>query len=35
VVARLAGVRITVVPQFGVGGYRVDFAAAHRDDPPG
>ena len=33
VVARLAECGITVVPQFGVGGYRVDFAAAHRDDP--
>ena len=31
--ARLAACGITVVPQFGVGGYRVDFAAAHRDDP--
>ena len=33
VVARLAECGITVIPQFGVGGYRVDFAAAHRDDP--
>jgi len=33
VVARLAECGITVIPQFGVGGYRVDFAAAHLDDP--
>jgi very-short-patch-repair endonuclease len=33
VVARLAELGITVVPQYGVGGYRVDFAAAHPDDP--
>jgi very-short-patch-repair endonuclease len=33
VAARLADLGITVVPQFGVGGYRVDFAAAHPDDP--
>jgi very-short-patch-repair endonuclease len=33
VAARLAELGITVVPQFGVGGYRVDFAAAHPDDP--
>ena len=31
--ARLAEFGITVVPQYGVGGYRVDFAAAHPDDP--
>jgi very-short-patch-repair endonuclease len=30
---RLAQCGITVVPQYGVGGYRVDFAAAHPDDP--
>ncbi|HEX6471701.1 MAG TPA: AAA domain-containing protein [Streptosporangiaceae bacterium] len=30
---RLRGLGITVVPQFGVGGYRVDFAAAHPDEP--
>lgn len=30
---RLAEYGITVVPQYGVGGYRVDFAAAHPDDP--
>jgi very-short-patch-repair endonuclease len=29
---RLAGCGITVVPQYGVGGYRVDFAAAHPQD---
>jgi very-short-patch-repair endonuclease len=29
---RLAAAGITVVPQFGVGGYRVDFAATHPDD---
>jgi very-short-patch-repair endonuclease len=29
---RLAQCGITVVPQFGVGGYRVDFAATHPDD---
>ena len=33
VLARLAEYGITVVPQYGVGGYRVDFAAAHPDDP--
>jgi len=33
VTARLAELGITVVPQYGVGGYRVDFAAAHPDDP--
>jgi very-short-patch-repair endonuclease len=33
VAARLAQLGITVVPQYGVGGYRVDFAAAHPDDP--
>jgi very-short-patch-repair endonuclease len=33
VAARLADLGITVVPQYGVGGYRVDFAAAHPDDP--
>jgi very-short-patch-repair endonuclease len=31
--SRLASLGITVVPQYGVGGYRVDFAAAHPDDP--
>jgi very-short-patch-repair endonuclease len=31
--ARLAKLGISVVPQYGVGGYRVDFAAAHPDDP--
>jgi very-short-patch-repair endonuclease len=30
---RLAAEGITVVPQYGVGGYRVDFAATHPDDP--
>jgi len=30
---RLAACGITVVPQFGVGGYRVDFAVTHPDDP--
>jgi very-short-patch-repair endonuclease len=30
---RLAEYGITVVPQYGVGGYRVDFAAAHPGDP--
>ena len=30
---RLAAYGIIVVPQYGVGGYRVDFAAAHPDDP--
>ena len=30
---RLAAAGITVVPQYGVGGYRVDFAAVHPDDP--
>ncbi len=29
---RLAASGITVVPQYGVGGYRVDFAATHPDD---
>jgi very-short-patch-repair endonuclease len=33
VAARLAELGIRVVPQYGVGGYRVDFAAAHPDDP--
>jgi very-short-patch-repair endonuclease len=33
VASRLAELGITVVPQYGVGGYRVDFAAAHPDDP--
>jgi very-short-patch-repair endonuclease len=33
VAARLARAGITVVPGFGVGGYRVDFAAAHPADP--
>jgi very-short-patch-repair endonuclease len=31
--SRLAACGITVVPQYGVGGYRVDFAAAHPEDP--
>lgn len=31
--SRLADYGITVVPRYGVGGYRVDFAAAHPDDP--
>jgi very-short-patch-repair endonuclease len=31
--SRLAALGITVVPQYGVGGYRVDFAFAHPDDP--
>ncbi|MBO0832396.1 MAG: DNA helicase, partial [Actinobacteria bacterium] len=30
---RLAAEGVTVVPQYGVGGYRVDFAAAHPHDP--
>ncbi|MGB6455324.1 MAG: AAA domain-containing protein, partial [Streptosporangiaceae bacterium] len=30
---RLAAAGITVVPQYGVGGYRVDFAATHPHDP--
>jgi very-short-patch-repair endonuclease len=30
---RLAEAGITVVPQYGVGGYRVDFAATHPRDP--
>ena len=30
---RLAAAGITVVPQYGVGGYRVDFAATHPSDP--
>jgi very-short-patch-repair endonuclease len=30
---RLAQAGITVVPQYGVGGYRVDFAATHPSDP--
>jgi very-short-patch-repair endonuclease len=30
---RLAEYGITVVPQYGVGGYRIDFAAVHPDDP--
>jgi len=30
---RLADYGITVVPSYGVGGYRVDFAFAHPDDP--
>jgi very-short-patch-repair endonuclease len=33
VASQLAQYGITVVPQYGVGGYRVDFAAAHPDDP--
>jgi very-short-patch-repair endonuclease len=33
VAARLAEMGIAVVPQYGVGGYRVDFAAAHPADP--
>jgi very-short-patch-repair endonuclease len=32
VVARLAAAGIAVVPRYGVGGYRVDFAAAHPGD---
>jgi very-short-patch-repair endonuclease len=32
VAARLGDLGITVVPQYGVGGYRVDFAASHPDD---
>jgi very-short-patch-repair endonuclease len=31
--SRLAEHGITVVPSYGVGGYRVDFAFAHPDDP--
>ncbi len=31
--SRLADYGITVVPAYGVGGYRVDFAVAHPDDP--
>jgi very-short-patch-repair endonuclease len=30
---RLAAAGITVVPQYGVGGYRIDFAATHPADP--
>ncbi|MEO3858868.1 AAA domain-containing protein [Acrocarpospora sp. B8E8] len=30
---QLAALGISVVPQYGVGGYRVDFAATHPDDP--
>ncbi len=30
---RLAEFGISVVPQYGVGGYRIDFAAAHPQDP--
>jgi very-short-patch-repair endonuclease len=33
VAERLAEVGITVVPRYGVGGYRVDFAAAHPAEP--
>jgi very-short-patch-repair endonuclease len=33
VAKRLAACGIAVVPQYGVGGYRVDFAATHPDDP--
>jgi very-short-patch-repair endonuclease len=33
VARRLVGLGISVVPRFGVGGYRVDFAAAHPDEP--
>jgi len=33
VVSRLAAAGIAVVPRYGVGGYRVDFAAAHPGDP--
>jgi len=33
VASRLAEYGITVVARYGVGGYRVDFAAAHPDDP--
>jgi len=31
--SRLAAAGITVVPQYGVGGYRVDFAVTHPGDP--
>ncbi len=31
--SRLAAAGIEVVPQYGVGGYRVDFAATHPSDP--
>src|SRR5579872_1018965 len=31
--SRLAEYGITLVPQYGVGGYRVDFAVPHPDDP--
>jgi very-short-patch-repair endonuclease len=31
--SRLAAAGITVVPQYGVGGYRVDFAVSHPEDP--
>ena len=30
---RLAAAGVTVVPQYGVGGYRVDFAVTHPEDP--
>jgi very-short-patch-repair endonuclease len=33
VARRLDELGISVVPRFGVGGYRVDFAAAHPDEP--
>ena len=33
VAERLAGLGITVAPRYGVGGYRVDFAAAHPAEP--
>ena len=33
VAARLAGSGITIVPRFGVGGYRVDFAVSHPAEP--
>ncbi|HEY6275520.1 MAG TPA: AAA domain-containing protein [Streptosporangiaceae bacterium] len=33
VAQRLDELGISVVPRFGVGGYRVDFAAAHPDEP--
>jgi very-short-patch-repair endonuclease len=33
VAKRLAGLGVTVVPHYGVGGYRVDFAAAHPAEP--
>jgi len=33
VARRLGGLGITVVPHYGVGGYRVDFAASHPGEP--